>query len=256
MAATVPPVVSELDALKASGVDCPIGAGTPSLFTEFNRNPPTGSADFVFFGNSAIVHAADEQSIVETLSVYPAVMETARHLCPGKPIWLGPCTIGMRHNPYGQSVAANSGFKRVPAAGTDPRQRALFGGAFAVGLAEQAAKTGADRLILAAPTGPFGLLNEDGTLRPLQAVHAELATAAGSERYGISIDRPGVAAIAFRVGEAIRVLAANLTSAPIEVKLGPNAKVRGVAGDEMKSLGFHPTSHIVGPFGTVTFRVA
>ncbi|MDF3178521.1 MAG: hypothetical protein E5X23_10720 [Mesorhizobium sp.] len=160
------PIDEIVQALRAVGRACPIGAGTPSLFTEFNRNPPTGNADFVFFGNSAIVHAADEQSVMETLTVYPAVMETARQLCPGKPIWLGPCTIGLRHNPYGEAVAANPGNNRVPAAGTDPRQRALFGAAFAVGVAARAAETAAARLILAAPTGPFGLLNEDGSRRP------------------------------------------------------------------------------------------
>ena len=100
--------ISELvDALRAAGLKASIGAGTPSFFTEFNRNPPTGDCDFVFFSVASNVHAADDLSVMETLSVYPAVVASARKLCPGKPLWLGPCTIAMRHNPYGADVAAN-----------------------------------------------------------------------------------------------------------------------------------------------------
>jgi hypothetical protein len=247
------PVGELVDALRAAGVNCSIGAGTPSLFTEFNRNPPTGNADFVFFGNSAVVHAADEQSIMETLSVYPAVMETARHLCPGKPIWLGPCTIGMRHNPYGEAVAANPGLARVPAASLDPRQRALFGAAFAVGVAAQAAATAADRLILAAPTGPFGLVSEDGSQRPLQIVHAELAAAAGAERYAVSIDHPDVAAIAFRVGRNIRMLIANLTSTLIEVALPSGGKLLCIAGENTQPA--RPPCRSLGPYSFGVFEI-
>ncbi|UCI25671.1 hypothetical protein [Mesorhizobium sp. B2-8-5] len=250
------PVGELVDALKASGIDCLIGEGTPSLFTEFNRNPPSGDADFVFFGNSAIVHAADEQSVMETLTVYSTVMETARLLCPGKSIWLGPCTIGMRHNPYGQSVAANPDLIRIPAARIDPRQQALFGAAFAVGVATQAAAAAADRLILAAPTGPFGLLNEDGTPRPLQAIHAQLVAAAGTQRYDVSVNHSAVAAVAFQLADEIRILAANLTPAPIEIALAPTAKLQGVTCDDPELVNSHRASHSVGPYGSVAFQVA
>ena len=151
-----------VDALRTAGLKASIGAGTPSFFTEFNRNPPTGDGDFVFFSVASNVHAADDLSVMETLSVYPAVIASARKLCPGKPLWLGPCTIGMRHNPYGADVAANPWAVRLPAAGDDPRHGALFGAAFATGVAAQAAAAGVDHLILAAPTGRFGLVTEAG----------------------------------------------------------------------------------------------
>ncbi|MEP6564557.1 MAG: hypothetical protein ABJB10_05420 [Mesorhizobium sp.] len=221
--------VSDLvEALKATGVTAAVGAGTPSLFTEFNRNPPTGDADFVFFSNAAIVHAADDLSVMETLTVYPSVIATVRLLCPGKPIWLGPCTIGMRHNPYGQGVAANPARVRLPAADEDPRHGALFGAAFSVGVAAQAAAAGVDRLIIASPTGLFGLLGPAGASRPLQAVHAELATAAGAERYEVVVDHPGIAAIAYRYDEYIRVMVANLTPIDVKVSVPSGARLVGV----------------------------
>lgn len=249
------PIGELVDALRAVGIVGPIGAGTPSLFTEFNRNPPTGNADFVFFGNSAIVHAADEQSVMETLTVYPAVMETARHLCPGKPIWLGPCTIGMRHNPYGETVAPNPGLSRVPAADIDPRQRALFGAAFAAGVA-QAADTAVDRLILVAPTGPFGLLNADGSRRPLQAVHAQLAAAAGAERYAASSTHPGLVTLAFRLGDHIRILAANLTSVPIRIIPPSDVRLLGVIGEGTKRAKPDLNGCTLGAYCCIVFEIA
>ncbi|MER9596025.1 hypothetical protein [Mesorhizobium sp. M0244] len=222
------PVSDLVNALKTTGITAAIGAGTPSFFTEFNHNPPTGNADFVFFGNAAIVHAADDLSVMETLGVYPSVIATARRLTSQKPIWLGPCTIGMRHNPYGQSVVANPARVRIPAADEDPRHNALFGAAFAVGVAAQAAAAGVHRLIVASPTGSFGLLNGAGGRLPVQAVHAELATASGAERYEVAVDRSGIAVVAYRIGESTRLLIANLTAEDIKLSIPPAIRPVGI----------------------------
>ncbi|CCV11820.1 hypothetical protein [Mesorhizobium sp. STM 4661] len=248
------PVSDLVDALKATGIRAAIGAGTPSLFTEFNRNPPSGDADFVFFGNAAIVHAADDLSVMGTLSVYPSVIATARRLCPGKPIWLGPCTIGMRHNPYGQAVAANPALSRVPGAGNDPRQGALFGAAFAVGVAARAAAAEVDRLILAAPIGVFGLVDDLGRRRPLQAVHAELSAAAGARRYDVVVDHPGIAAIAYGLGQDIRVLVANLTPDAVEVSVPRSAQLLGLI-DENAELANPRRNQPLAPYRCAVLRL-
>lgn len=244
------PVSDLVDALKATGVTAAIGAGTPSLFTEFNRNPPTGDADFVFFGSAAIVHAADDLSVMETLSVYSSVIATARRLCPGKPIWLGPCTIGMRHNPYGQSVAENHAHARIPGAGEDPRHGALFGAAFAAGVAAQAASAGIDRLIIASPTGPFGLLGPTGTRCPVQAVHAELAAASGAECCEVVVDRPGIAAVAYRTGESTRIMIANLTAQDVELSIPPGIRPVGLIEPSAKMATLQGRPLILGRYRT------
>ena len=213
--------ISELvDALRAAGLKASIGAGTPSFFTEFNRNPPTGNCDFVFFSVASNVHAADDLSVMETLSVYPAVMASARKLCRQDAL-ARPLHDRHGRDPYGADVAANPANLRLPAAGDDPRHGALFGAAFAVGVAAQATAAGVDHLVLAAPTGRFGLLTGAGAPRPLQAVYAELAGAAGAECYDVAIDRPGMAAVAFRVGHAVRMLLANLTDTEMAL-VGPD----------------------------------
>ena len=208
------------DALRAQGVRAAIGLGTPSFFTEFNRNPPAGEAAFVFFSVTSVVHAADDVSVMETVRTYPSLIASARGLCPGKAIWLGPCTIAMRHNPYGAEVAANPKRSRVPSAGEDPRHGALFGAAFVAGVAAAAADV--DRLIVASPTGRFGLIDATGHPRPMQAVHAELGAAAGAERYAVSVDHPDIAAIAFRSGQSTRVMVANLSAEDVQLAIPGN----------------------------------
>jgi len=213
------PIEAVVEAVRAAVPGATVGAGTPSFFTEFNRNPPLSEADFVFFGVSSIVHAADDISVMETLSVYPTLIASARRLCPGKPIRLGPCTLGARHNPYGEDVTPNPSGERKPMARFDPRQTALFGAAFMVGVAAQAAAAGIEHLTLAAPTGPFGLLEDSGRPRPVHGVHAALGAAAGADRLQIDAGRPGLAALAFSTASGRRALLANLTPEPIPVEM-------------------------------------
>jgi hypothetical protein len=213
------PVAALVEAIRATGLDAKIGAGTPSFFTEFNRNPPMADSDFVFFSVAGIVHAADDVSVMETLGAYPALVASARRLAAAKPVWLGPCTIGVRHNPYGSDVVANPDGQRKPMARLDPRHGALFGAAFMTGVAAQAVAAGVEQLILASPGGAFGLIDGAGRPRPVHAVHAELAGSAGSGRIAASIDHAGLLAVAYRTGSAVHVLAANLTAEQIELRL-------------------------------------
>ncbi|MEP9386396.1 hypothetical protein [Mesorhizobium sp. KR9-304] len=211
------PIDELVAALRRAGFARPIGAGTPSYFTEFNRNPPGTAGDFVFFSIAATVHAADDISVAETLSVYPTLVESARALCPGKPVWLGPCTIGVRHNPYGSATQPNPSNRRVPSATIDPRQSALFAAAYAVAAAAQVASSGVETLILAAPSGPFGIFNADGSSRPIKAVVTELASASGLEGHALHTGIPGVYGIAYGSGRNRKALVANLSPEPVSL---------------------------------------
>jgi D-apionolactonase len=84
-----------------------IFTGTSGNFTEMNRERP--DCDFVAglgFATDAQVHAFDEVSIVETIEGLEHVIETARDVCPGKPIRVGPIRFGpesdsRRRSPFG-----------------------------------------------------------------------------------------------------------------------------------------------------------
>ena len=256
--ATLPPgehpVAELVSALRRRAPSMVVGAGTPSHFTEFSRNPPGASADFVYFGTSGIVHAADDTSVMETVSAYPAIVESARRLCPDRPIWLGPCTIGARHNPYGADVVVNPDRRRVPSARCDPRHRALFAAAFVTAVASQASAAGVEHLIFASPSGDFELLDAGtGRRLPLCAIQAELAAAAGAQLVSVTIDHPGIAGLIFRTERGLRGLVANLT--PDRIEIIPPVEFPLVSLLTEKAV-FVPVASNSAPFTLPGYRVA
>ncbi|MEY4983070.1 MAG: hypothetical protein RIR62_1336 [Pseudomonadota bacterium] len=143
--------------LRAAFPRAAIGGGSLTNFTELNRcRPDPATVDFVTFGNTAIVHAADDLSVWQTLEALPDILATARAIAAGKPLHLGLLSIGMRSNPYGAAVAANPARQRLPMAMEDPRQGTGFAAAYAVALLARAAVAGVDSLALAMPAGPLG----------------------------------------------------------------------------------------------------
>ena len=99
-----------------------------SYFTELNRKRPRHElADFVSHTTCAIVHAADDRSVMETLETLPSIIASTRAMIGGKPYRIGPSAIASRHNPYGKGTLDNPTNGRVCLTDKDPRQRGLFG---------------------------------------------------------------------------------------------------------------------------------
>ena len=149
-----------------------VGAGSLANFTEFNRSrPDPDTCDFATFGNTAIVHAADDLSVIETLEALPHVFASAKAIMGPKPLHLGLFSIGMRSNPYGDGVVENPDAARIPMAMLDPRQATSFAAAYALGVLGAAIAAGVESLALAMVSGPLG-----ATGTPLARV---IAVAAG-----------------------------------------------------------------------------
>ena len=150
---------------------------------------------------------------------FPSILflvESAFVLCPGKPVWLGPCTIGVRHNPYGAATQPNPSNLRVPSATVDPRQSALFGAAYAVAAAAQAAASGVETVTLGAPGGVLGIFNANGATPS----HQGRGRWTGLRRRlggpcALAPGFSGVYGIAYRPGQSLRALVANLTAEPV-----------------------------------------
>jgi len=153
--------------------DARIGVGMLTHFTEFNRHPPDLSlGDYVTFGNSAIVHAADDLSVWETLEALPDIFASARALSGDLPLRLGLISIGMRTNPYGAGLVSNPNGERLAMTGDDPRQAETFAAAYAVAAIALAAEAGVEAITLAAPAGRFGLDGKAGPRPIAEAVRA------------------------------------------------------------------------------------
>jgi hypothetical protein len=190
--------------LRAAFPGAAVGGGSLTNFTELNRcRPDPDAVDFVTFGNTAIVHAADDLSVWQTLEALPDIFATACEIAGGKPLHLGLLSIGMRSNPYGAAVAPNPGRLKLPMAMEDPRQDTGFAAAYAVAVLARAAAAGVESLALAMPGGPLGARG------PLAEVVRAAAALAGQE---VRIAETG-GIVTIAAGDAL--LAANCTAAPV-----------------------------------------
>ncbi|PLL13616.1 hypothetical protein C0V75_09675 [Tabrizicola sp. TH137] len=143
--------------LRAAFPGVALGGGMLTNFTEFNRcRPDPTVVDYVTWGGTAIVHAADDLSVLETLEALPEIFASGRALAGGKPLHLGLFSIGMRSNPYAPDCLPNPGRERLAMVRDDPRQGTGFDAAFAVGVLAGAAVEGVASLALGMTDGPLG----------------------------------------------------------------------------------------------------
>jgi D-apionolactonase len=202
----------------------PVIGGMLTNFTELNRHRAAAtSGDILSHGTTAIVHAADDLSVLQTLEALPQIFASAQALAPGRPYRLGLVSIGMRSNPYGSRLADNPHNRRVPMAATDPRQCGLFAAAWMVGAVAATAGSAVDSLALAAPDGPFGLLDELGQPHPAFHAFRALARLSGRRRLALGLAAP-FAGVAAEIDGRANAVIANLGAAPRAIHLGAEAQ--------------------------------
>ena len=220
---------------------CAIGGGNFMYFTELNRKPPPFEGlDFVIHPTCAIVHAADDRSVTETVETLPYIIRSGRSLFGDKPCCLGPVGIGTRTSPFGGPPAPNPHSGRVAMCRNDPRQRGLLGAAWHLGIAARAADGGVQSLILGAPTGDHGLVHhpgdspqpwfdEHGGRFPVWHVMRGVYGASGRPRRVTEVSVPReVQALAFETDAGLDLWIANL--------MGEDRRVRldGLGGASMR----------------------
>ena len=85
-----------------------VGGGSFAYFTKLNRKRrPFALLDFVCHTTCAIVHAADDRSVTETIECLPYVIRSGRSLFRNKHYRIGPGTIGTRTSPFGANPPPN-----------------------------------------------------------------------------------------------------------------------------------------------------
>ncbi|HWJ75549.1 MAG TPA: hypothetical protein VNX29_20500 [Kaistia sp.] len=237
-------------AARAAFPDAEIGGGMLTSFTEFNRCPPDlALADFVSHGTTAIVHAADDRSVMETLEALPAVFKSVAALAPDKPYRLGLVSIGMRSNAYGPERSADPEGRRLAMAKVDPRQRGLFAASFAVGAVAATDGTDVEAMALAAPTGPFGMIHSatpwpqpffddhaEAAVYPLFHVVRALAGLSGLPRRPVGGLPAGMAAVA----AGPMLVLANLSAEMRELALPGQAAIRLLDTDSFTAAAADP----------------
>ncbi len=202
-----------------------IGGGMFSFFTELNRKrPPLADIDLVGFTTSAIVHAGDDRTLMESLEALPFVAASAREIARDRPVIVGPSAIGMRMNPYGAAPIDNPRNIRQAMNEADPRQRGLLGAAFIVGYFARFARGGASAVAFGGTTGPNGVIaakqpgpqpffDESGGVFPAFHVQRALADMFSRPMRAVTSSEPmAVEAVAAIVDDRTNMLLANLTA--------------------------------------------
>lgn len=209
-----------------------LGGGMFSFFTELNRKrPPLDEIDLLTFTTSAIVHAADDATMIENLDSLPALCASVRSIAGGRPFVVGPSAIGMRMNPYGDTPPRNLANTRQPMNENDPRQRGLMGAAWALSYVCHMARGGAQAVTLGGVTGAQGVIavqqpwtqpyfDQAGGYFPIFHVLRALAGLAECERLETSATLPAtIDALIFRTQDAVLALVANLQPRPVTISL-------------------------------------
>ena len=258
-----------LPTLRSAFPEAEVGGGMLTNFTEFNRcRPMVGndaqSIDFATFGTTAIVHAADDRSVLETLEALGDVFASARAIVGSVPLRLGLLSIGMRSNPYGSAVAENPEDRRVPMAMADPRQREPFGAAWAVGVAAAAARGGVASFAPAMTGGPIGLGSGDGGLWPIYHVVAAMAALGNQPVEVAGGPSAGLISILGSGRRGVRGVVANLGPMP-ELYAAPDggslqvldlSSAREAAGDPGWIEGEGVREAALAPFSVAVVRAA
>jgi D-apionolactonase len=204
-----------------------VGGGSFAYFTEINRKPPPFALlDFVCHTTCAIVHAADDRSVTETIECLPYIVKSGRALFGNRHYRVGPGTIGTRTSPFGSSPPLNPHNGRVTMVRRDPRQRGLVGAAWHLGYAARMCEGGIDSVILGAAVGDYGLVHTpadtphpwydvSGGVFPAYHVMRALYAASGAPYRACEISAPrDVQALAFEASDCLQLWLANLLPEP------------------------------------------
>jgi len=229
-----PPLAEIYQAARKAFPAVAIGGGTLSYFTELNRKrPPVELLDFVSHCTCPIVHAADDLSVMESLEALPHITRSARAIIgKDKGYWIGPSTIGMRHNPYGARVMENPANGRVTMTDSDPRQTSLFAAAWMIGFVAETADAALQMLTVGSLSGRLGLAPAGVSEKPHPAFYAArgLAELGGNPRCECHSSHPGRVAAISGVDRERRQVAwlANLTGQRREVVIQADQPIYSV----------------------------
>jgi D-apionolactonase len=226
-------VAAAREALAALPPATPFGGGTDLNFAELNRSRPDMAAmDAVAFPITPQIHAADEDSMVETAEGVRAVIRTARSFAAGRPVVVSPISLRPRFNPDAPDVRDGPAATRPGNA--DPRQMSLFGACWALVTMKALAEEGAHATTWFETTGPRGVIDGDtaqpgsslfpahpGVAFPVYHVLRDVCEFGGAPLLACSGDPLRAAAIAVRRGDRSAIFVANLRPQPsaIEVRL-------------------------------------
>ena len=202
-----------------------IFSGMVTNFTELNRKRPTGEYDGINFSFTPIVHDASDYGVLDTPNSIEYIINTIETFSNDTPIHMGPMTIGMHFNPYGERLANNLDNIRLEMAENDPRHDSLLSLNWSVAVFSQIISKNTKYLTLASITGIHGIFTDYNQKRPLFYLYELLIHFKNSKIFKIKKTK-SIFGIKFLMKEQIFYLLANSSSKKQKITLSKDLKVR------------------------------
>jgi hypothetical protein len=151
-----------------------IGAGTGAFFTELNRMTRWPATDYLAWTSNPTVHGSDDDTIGETTEPLEEILASAKAKLPVRRLQIGPMTLGLRYNPNATSPEG-----RRRSAAPDPRQGQVIAAAWLAGTVAGFLDPDVETLAFFEPSGPKGLIADDGAWTPAAHLLSRLSRCAG-----------------------------------------------------------------------------
>jgi hypothetical protein len=164
---TVPSLSAYYKAAKSYFPQVRIFSGMVTNFTELNRKRPDGDFDGINFSFTPIVHDASDYGVLDTPNSLEYIMNTVETFSNDTPVHIGPITLGMHFNPYGEKLADNLNKIRLEMAENDPRHDSLLSLSWSVAVFSQIISKNTEYVTFASMKGVHGIFTDDNQKRPL-----------------------------------------------------------------------------------------
>lgn len=142
-------------------------SGMVTNFTELNRKRPDGLFDGINFSFTPIVHDASDYGVLDTPNSLKYILHTIQNFSKDTPMHIGPITIGMHYNPYGESLADNSTTNRLEMAEIDYRHDSLISLTWSIAVFSEIISKNTKYVTFASLKGFHGIMTNDNQKRPL-----------------------------------------------------------------------------------------
>ncbi len=160
-----------------------IVSGMVTNFTELNRKRPKMFYDLVSFSFTPIIHDSSDYGVLNTPETIPYILKTLKNFSNSSDVHIGPISIGMYFNPYGESLVKNKKKIRLEMADSDPRHDQLFSLTWTLAIFIQSINKESKFFTFNSIYGHHGILNKDNTKRPLYHLNNFLISLSNSEIY-------------------------------------------------------------------------
>ena len=154
--------------------DVHIFSGMVTNFTELNRKKPDGKFDGINFSFTPIVHDASDYGVLDTPNSLKYILHSVNNFSKDTPIHIGPMTLGMHFNPYGEKLAANINQVRLEMTDFDPRHDSLISLNWTIAVFAETLSKNTKFITIASLKGVHGILTESNQKRPLFYIYEVL----------------------------------------------------------------------------------